>query len=143
MAVNADRARGAIRSAERELGSASKSLEDEDWVGALKYLQESMEYAAKAVLIAYGVDYPKVHSVGRFLLEMKGKYPSWFAEQVGSISELVDSLARERPMLRYPYEFVLGEYDALAGELLPKGMKALAKCSRLVEDVVGSPRPTE
>lgn len=137
MTINRDRAKEAIKSAEREFRNAVKSLKDEDYAGSLKYLQECMEYAVKAVLIAYGVDYPKIHAVGRFLYEIREKYPQWFLEQVQAIAEVTDDLARGRPKFRYPYEHAPEEYEATAREALPKVRSALKSCQRLVKQLFG------
>ncbi len=137
MATNKDRAEKAIRSAERESRNAVKSLEDKDYAGSLKYLQECTEYAAKAVLIAYGVDYPKIHAVGRFLLEMRERFPQWFLEQVQAVADVTDSLARGRPRFRYSYEYPPEHYEAMAREFLPKVSKGLESCRKLIEQLFG------
>jgi len=137
MAVNKDRAEKALKSAEREFRSAVACLEDEDNVGSLKYLQECMEYAVKAVLIAYGVDYPKIHAVGRFLYEIREKYPPWFLKKIQAIAEVTDDLARGRPRFRYPYEHPPEQYEATARETLPKVKKALESCRKLIKQLFG------
>ena len=137
MSVNKDRAKEAIKSAQREFKSAVRCLEDEDYVGSLKYLQECMEYAVKAVLIAYGIDYPKIHAVGRFLYEIKEKYPRWFLKQIQAVAEVTDNLARGRPRFRYPYEHPPEQYETVAKETLPKVKKALESCRRLIKQLFG------
>jgi len=137
MAVNKDRAKEAIKSAQREFGSAARCLKDEDYVGSLKYLQECMEYAVKAVLIAYGIDYPKIHAVGRFLYEIREKYPQWFLKQMRAVAEVTDNLARGRPRFRYPYEHPPEECETLAKEILPKVKRALENCCKLIEQLFG------
>jgi HEPN domain-containing protein len=96
-----------------------------------------MEYAVKAVLMAYGVDYPKIHAVGRFLYEIKEKYPRWFLEQVQSIAEVADDLARGRSRFRYPYEYPPEQDETTAREVLPKVEKALENCRKLIEQLFG------
>ncbi|MFB0523399.1 MAG: HEPN domain-containing protein [Candidatus Bathyarchaeia archaeon] len=135
MAVNRDRAEKAISSAERELRNAVRSLEDGDYAGALKYLQECTEYAVKAVLIAYGIDYPKIHAVGRFLIETKEKYPKWFQEQIQAIADVTDSLARGRPKFRYPYEYPAEQYETTVKEIFPKVKNALESCGNLIKQL--------
>jgi len=135
MAVNKDRAGEAIKSAEREFRNAVTCLEDEDYVGSLKYLQECMEYAVKAVLIAYGVDYPKIHAVGRFLYEVREKYPQWFLKQMQAVAEVTDNLARGRSRFRYPYEHPTEQYETVAKEILPKVKKALESCRKLIKQL--------
>lgn len=135
MAINKDRAEKAIKSAEREFRNAVRSLEDKDYVGSLKYLQECMEYAVKAVLIAYGIDYPKIHEVGRFLYEIKEKYPGWFLKQIQAIAEVTDSLARGRPKFRDPYEHPPKQYETTVKEILPKVEKTLESCYKLIKQL--------
>ncbi|MDI6904580.1 MAG: HEPN domain-containing protein [Candidatus Bathyarchaeia archaeon] len=137
MAVNRDRAKKAISSAEREFRSALMSLESEDYAGALKYFQECMQYAVKAVLIAYGTDYPKIHAVGRFLYEIKEKYPKWFLKQIQAIADVTDSLARGRPKFRYPYEYPTEQYETTVKEIYPKVKKALESCRKLIKQLFG------
>lgn len=135
MAVNRDWAEKAIRSSEREFRNAVRSLEDEDYAGALKYFQECTEYAVKAVLIAYGMDYPKVHAVGRFLYEIKEKYPRWFLRQISSIADITDSLARGRPKFRYSYEYPTEQFEATVKEIHPTVKKALENCRKLIRQL--------
>jgi len=137
MAINKDRAEKAIKSAEREFRNAVKCSEDKDYVGSMKYLQECTEYAVKAVLIAYGIDYPKIHAVGRFLQEIAEKYPPWFLKEIQDIAELTDNLARGRPKFRYPYEHPPEEYETTAKETLLKVEKALESCRKLIRQLFG------
>ncbi|TET63909.1 HEPN domain-containing protein [Candidatus Bathyarchaeota archaeon] len=133
MAINRDRAEKAIKSAEREFRNAVTSLKDEDYAGALKYFQECTEYAVKAVLLAYGMDYPKIHAVGRFLHEIREKYPKWFLKQIQAIVDVTDSLARGRPKFRYPYEYPTEQFETTVGEIHPKVKKVLESCRKLVK----------
>jgi len=135
MSTNKERAEKAIKSAEREFKNAASCLENEDYSGSLKYLQECLEYAVKAVLIAYGIDYPKIHAVGRFLYEIEEKYPEWFLKQIPNIAEVTDSLARGRPRFRYPYEHPLEDFKTVAQEILPKAEKALESCRELTRQL--------
>lgn len=135
MAVNKDRAEKALKSAEREFRNAVTSLEDKDYAGALKYFQECTEYAVKAVLIAHGVDYPKIHAVGRFLYEVKERYPQWFLKQIQAVADVTDSLARGRPKFRYPYEHPLELYETTVKEIYPKVESALESCRKLLKQL--------
>lgn len=137
MFTNKDRAEKAIRSAEREFRNAFMSLKDKDYAGALKYFQECTEYAVKAVLMAYGVDYPKMHEVGRFLHEMKDKYPEWFLKETQAIADVTDTLARGRPKFRYPYEHPAEEHEKLVKEIRPTVEKALEACRKLIKQLFG------
>lgn len=135
MEVNRSRAFRAIRDAERELNNALRSLGEEDYSGALKYLQECSEYAVKAVLVAYGLDYPKVHEVGRFLVENRRMFPAWFKSRVEAIGETADMLARDRPRFRYPYEYESEDLKVFAEKIKPAVEELFQDCKRLVEDL--------
>jgi len=137
MSINKDRAEKAIKTAEREFTNAVRSLEDKDYIGSLKYLQECTEYAVKAVLIAYGIDYPKIHAVGRLLYEMKEKYPQWFLKRIQTTAEVTDTLARGRPKFRYPYEYPPEQHEITAKEILPKVKEALESCHNLIKQLFG------
>jgi len=135
MAVNKDRAQEAISNAEREFRNALASMKAGDHTGALKYFQECTEYATKAVLMAYGYDYPKIHEVGRFLLAIRQKFPPWFLREVGSIAQITDDLARGRPRFRYPYEHPPEQYEATVKEVHPNVKRSLESCRRLVKEL--------
>ena len=135
MDLNRARAERAIGDAERELRNGLRSLEERDHTGALKYLQECSEYAAKAVLIAYGIDYPKVYGVGRHLKEYRARFPGWFETKADSIGEFVDALARNRPMFRYHYEYPKGEHKALAEEMRSRVNEIFKDCKRLTDEL--------
>ncbi|KPV63489.1 MAG: HEPN domain protein [Candidatus Bathyarchaeota archaeon BA2] len=138
MSINRSRAEKAIKSAEREYRNAVVSLQEKDYAGALKYFQECTEYAVKAVLIAYGMDYPRVHEVGRFLHEIKDKYPKWFLKQIQVIADVTDSLARGRPKFRYPYEYPAEEYEKIVKEIHAPVKKSLETCRKLIQQLFAS-----
>lgn len=138
MSLNRSRAEKAIKSAEREYRNAVVSLQEKDYAGALKYFQECTEYAVKAVLITYGMDYPKVHEVGRFLHEIKDKYPKWFLKEIQAIANVTDSLARGRPKFRYPYEYPAEEYERTVKEIHPSVKKTLETCRKLIQQLFTS-----
>lgn len=135
--MNEARARKAIHDAEREFGNGLRSLNEGDYPGALKYLQEGCEYAVKATLIACGLDYPKIHGVGRLLVENKGRFPKWFGTKVGEMGEVVDALARGRPKFRYPYEYPQEEHKALAEEMRSRVERVLNDCKKLIDQLFG------
>lgn len=138
MIVNKERSLRAVKLAGREFKEALGRVRDGDYAGALKRFQECTEYAAKAVLIAYGIDYPKAHDIGRSLLVIKEKYPNWFAAKVEEIARITDDLARERPRYRYPYEFPPEGYETVAREAKPIVERALEGCRKLIEELIRS-----
>lgn len=137
ISVNRERAERAIRGAGREFRNAASCLRDRDYTGALKYLQESLEYAVKAVLIAYGFEYPKVHEVGRFLYDLRLRFPQWFQEELDNVAKITDILARGRPRFRYPYEYPPKEDETMVKQIFPMAKTALENCRRLIIELFG------
>ncbi|MFQ6085848.1 MAG: HEPN domain-containing protein [Candidatus Bathyarchaeia archaeon] len=133
--TNRERSERAIKNARREFDNALRSFDEGDYAGALKYFQESLEYAVKGVLMAFGVDYPKVHEVGRFLHEVEEKCPQWFVKELPAIAGITDSLARGRPRFRYPYEHPSEESEALAREVRSSVERALRSCESLIRQL--------
>lgn len=132
MSVVRERARRAVSNATRELRNGEESLAEGDYTGALKYFQEAGEYAAKAVLLALTADYPKVHQVGRFLLEHKGRLPRWFIVGLDKYAEAVDELGRGRLRFRYPYEHLPEAHEELAKRMAPVVKEFIDKVERLI-----------
>ena len=64
--------------------------------------QECSELALKAALRFVGVDYPKRHDVGRVLIEMHARFPSWF--ELGEIAEESTWLAERSERAMYGSE---------------------------------------
>jgi len=93
----------------------------------------------KAVLIAYGIDYPKIHEVGRLLSGIEGRCPEWFAMEIQDIAEVTDSLARGRPKFRYPYEYPTEEYKDTAMKIRLSVEKMLEKCEKLITQLFEKP----
>lgn len=135
MIVNRERALRAVEAAKREFEEGLMRARGGDQAGALKHFQEATEYAAKAVLVAYGVDYPRIHDVGRFLLTIRDRYPAWFSERADEIARITDDLARGRVRYRYPYEFPPEDYEAMAREAGPLVERALKSCQRLLGEL--------
>lgn len=113
--------------------NAEICLKDGDYAGALKYSQEASEYAVKAVLIAYGLDYPKVHAVGSLILDLA--LPDWFEKEAKSIAETADWLAGNRAKFRYSYEYPPEDFELQARELVPAVRRSFDLCKKLVEEL--------
>ncbi|MEM0459851.1 MAG: HEPN domain-containing protein [Thermofilaceae archaeon] len=66
-ATTLDLARAALRRAKRWLQGARRALEDGRWDDAVYASQMAVEHSAKGVLIALGIEFPKVHDVSPVL----------------------------------------------------------------------------
>jgi HEPN domain-containing protein len=131
-----------INKAERELKNGLESFEERDYIGALKYFQESSVYSVKAVLLACGVDSSRQYGVGKLLIEYKNLFPKWFTDEIDEMAEVVDYLEKNKPKvvvflvsmpMWYMYEYSLEEYEAFAKKIHPKIIKTVDSCIKLVQ----------
>ncbi len=99
------------------------------------------EQALKAVLIYYGIDYPKEHDVSDALLQIKGRedLPSWFKEQIESMAEAIAELADQRGLAGYGFEQgITAEYfQKYAPQALAKAERICANCEKLLKRTLG------
>ena len=134
-----------IKKAERVLKNGLESFEERDYIGALKYFQESSVYAVKAVLLACGVDSSRQHGVGKLLIEYKNIFPKWFTDEIDETAEVVEYLEKNKPKvvvflvsmpMWYMYEYSREEYEAFAKKIHPKIIKIVDLCIKLVQQRV-------
>jgi len=60
---NLETSQGALKRAERCYQSAIQAFEDKRWDDVMYSCQMSVEQALKAILILYGIEYPKIHDI--------------------------------------------------------------------------------
>ncbi len=111
-----DLARDYLRRAEARLMAAETSLSRGDYPEAVRYSQECVEMSLKASLRAMGIEYPKVHEVGRVLLIEGYRFPAWFREHIEQLAEISRDLAEKRAPSMYGVEAA----GKPAGELFNK-----------------------
>ncbi len=66
--------------------------------------QESIELAAKALLRAASVEYPRSHDVSDVLVQSAGRMPEPVRSEIREIADLVSELAAVRGPAMYGYE---------------------------------------
>ena len=134
-----------INKAERELKNGLESFEERDYIGALKYFQESSVYAVKAALLSCGLDSSRQHGVGKLLIEYKNIFPKWFTDEIDDNVEVVEYLEKNKPKvvvflvsmpMWYMYENSIEEYEAFAKKIHPKIKKTVDSCLKLVQQRV-------
>lgn len=90
-----------LRQARRILGEAERHHRDEAWHLAVRRSQEAVELALKGVLRGAGIEIPRVHDVGVFLLEHRGRLPEALTKHLDRIVSISRRLAREREISFY------------------------------------------
>jgi HEPN domain-containing protein len=85
----ADRAR-------RCLGEAQAAIEARDYPGVVRRAQECVELSLKCALRLYGVEYPREHDPSKVLLQVKNRFPKWFAAKLEEFGKISAELAKHR-----------------------------------------------
>ena len=131
----------ALQRARRWLRGAQVALEDGRWDDAVYASQMCSEHGAKAVLISFGIDFPKKHDVSSAFATLSARpgLPAWFTSKVDTIVGILGELASERAMAGYGFEEGIdAEYfKDYAPEAVRKAENALGLCSRLVKSLFG------
>jgi HEPN domain-containing protein len=132
--TNIDVAESALKRSFRWLTSAFRALEDERWDDAVYSSQMSVEQASKAVLIAFGIEYPKAHDVSFVFKQISRKknIPAWFLSILDELTNNISELAELRGLASYGYEEGLDanyfkDYAPKAYEMAKKHYEACAK----------------
>lgn len=122
--------------ARRWLRSAEMALADKRYDDVVYSSQMSAEMAAKAVLLAFGCDYPKEHDVSGALLELRDRedVPGWFKDKVETLSSYVAILAEKRGLAGYGFEegVDVGYFKGFAREAIQMARDVLAACEGLL-----------
>lgn len=86
------------------LGEAKEALARGDYPRTVRRAQECIELAAKAVLRALGIEFPREHDVSDVLRELGGDLPSWFQEVLPQIAESLHRITPKRGPAMYGFE---------------------------------------
>jgi len=135
-------AKAYLRQAEARLRDAEDACAEGNNPYAVRLSQECVELSLKAVLKAVGIEYPKVHDVSDVLLSVRQRFPAWFQEELGGLSESSRVLAKKRELSFYGgEEAFLTPDEVMSGEdardAVERAGRAFALCRRLVEELEG------
>ncbi|MEM2920809.1 MAG: HEPN domain-containing protein [Candidatus Bathyarchaeia archaeon] len=132
--TNVDLATYALKRGIRWLKGALRALEDGRWDDVVYSSQMAVEQASKAVLIAFGIEYPREHDVSIAFKQISSikNVPTWFLSILQSLTNNISDLAELRGMAGYGYEKGLDaeyfkEYAPKAYEMAKKHCEACAK----------------
>ena len=97
----------------------------------MRYSQELVELSLKASLRMVGVEYPKVHDVGKVLKAERRRFPPSFSDRIERLADVSKELAENRAAAMYGVE----AQGKGAGEIFGKeeGEASLAEAREVLE----------
>jgi len=132
-----DLAEGYLKQAEARRDDARDALANGNYAYALRLSQECVELCVKAALRSVGVEYPKQHEVSELLVELKARFPDWFAAQTQFIRDASVSLFKKRELAFYggedtalPPDKVISEEDGR--KAVESAERVFSACKKLV-----------
>ena len=132
-----------LRRAEARKKDATAALARGDYPEAVRYSQELVEMSLKASLRMAGVEYPKVHDVGKVLRAERRRFPASFAQQVDRFADVSKELAEKRAAAMYGIEAqgksaseIFGKGDGEAS--LAEGKEVLESVEALRSELAGA-----
>ena len=99
--TNTDMARSYLREARQILGEAERHLEEGVWHLVVRRSQETVELALKALLRASGIEVPRVHDVGIFLVDHADRLPPAVVPHLDRLVSTSRRLRQEREISFY------------------------------------------
>lgn len=133
-----------IGRASRWLQGARRAYEDGRWDDVVYNAEMAAEQALKAILIFFGIDYPKEHDVSDAILQLVEKegIPVWFKEQLETMAESISELSDQRGLAGYGFEQgITAEYfKDYAPQALAKAENTFSNCDKLMKNLLKSRR---
>lgn len=85
-------------------------LNEESYADVIREAQELVELALKGMLRYIGIEPPKWHDVGRFIVENKAKFPNEIAKNANKLAKISKKLRKDRELSFY------GDIDFIPSE---------------------------
>ena len=95
---NRDLARDYIHRAEVRLRALDLLFEADSWADVVRESQEIVELTLKALLLASGVDPPRIHDVSDVLIAERERLPAALAPNIEVLTEASRQLRRDREL---------------------------------------------
>ncbi|TXT58782.1 MAG: HEPN domain protein [Promethearchaeota archaeon] len=101
---NYDTTRKGLQRAKRWYQSAIRALEDKRWDDVIYSYEMAIEQAFKAILILYGIEYPKKHDISSIFIQLKQKdIPDNYLGKIDEYANLLKYLVEKRGPAAYGY----------------------------------------
>ena len=101
---NLETAKGALNRAKGWHKGALRAFNDKRWDDVIYSYQMTIEQALKAILILYGIEYPKKHDISKEYKILKDQeVPKWFLDKIDNQSKILKELTNKRGLSAYGY----------------------------------------
>ena len=101
---NYETANEALKRARRWHQGSIRALEDQRWDDVVYSYEMAVEQALKAILILYGIEYPKKHDISNIYLSLKNKkVPEFFSKNIDNHAKILNILVKKRGPAAYGY----------------------------------------
>jgi len=117
--------------------NASRAFEDERWNDVVFSYEMAVEQSLKAVLILFGIEYPKIHNISKLYLSMnKMNVPEWFVNNMDFHAKTLKTLVILRNKAAYGYADGLTKEDFKidAIEYQDSITKIINDCEKLIKE---------
>jgi HEPN domain-containing protein len=128
-----------IERAERWLRSAEVAMEDKRYDDVVYSSQMCVELAAKSILLAFGLEYPREHDVGEPFLKLGQikEIQAWFKHKVDSLAKYISILAEKRGLAGYGFEegMDVSYFKDFANEAFGMARQVFEACRKLLKEL--------
>ncbi|MEZ0344636.1 MAG: HEPN domain-containing protein [Caldimicrobium sp.] len=90
--------------AEKRIKALEFLKEEKDYADVVREAQEVVELLLKALIMAFGLEVPKVHDVSKFIEANKEVFPQVIRDNLFRIKEISRKLRKERELAFYGLE---------------------------------------
>ncbi|MHA1273984.1 MAG: HEPN domain-containing protein [Promethearchaeota archaeon] len=129
--------KSALNRAERWYQGARRAFEDERWDDVIYSYQMTVEHTLKAILILFGIEYPKIHNISPVYLELGSlDIPEWFLNKVDFHATILEELTEKRGLSAYGYVSGVSKdyFKEDANNYESSVKEILADCKRLIKE---------
>jgi HEPN domain-containing protein len=90
-----------VTRATARLAALDVLFEHESWADVVRESQEVIELALKGLLLAHGVEPPRIHDVSAVLLAERDRFPASLTDHLGTLADASRALRRDRELAFY------------------------------------------
>ncbi|TFG24314.1 MAG: HEPN domain-containing protein, partial [Promethearchaeota archaeon] len=127
----------ALERAKRWYQGAVRAFEDRRWDDVIYSYEMAVEHALKAILILYGIEYPKKHDISIIYLSLKNKnLPESFSKNIDTHAKILNLLVKKRGSAAYGYVegININEFMKDAKDLKQDVEVILNQCEKLLNE---------
>lgn len=133
----------AIKRAERWYQSSIRGFEDRRWDDVVYAYAMSLEQALKAIMILYGIEYPKKHDISKEYKNLKNQdIPEWFLEKLNIHADTLKNLIIKRAAAAYGYVdgITEEEFTEDANYFKEPVKEIIEDCKKLIDEYSKKPK---